>query len=116
MERDEEGRILLSETDTATVRAALFVAVHHPDEVVGHCEGCFQTITGVERSAFPALLGELDELSGRNERLDQDITAELERLASWDDEKLAAATFLPDLLRHADERGLAVPARLRDRG
>jgi len=63
VERDDAGRIALSDAEAETVRAALFVAVHHSDDIVGHCDGCFQTITGVERTAIPALLHDLDDLN-----------------------------------------------------
>jgi hypothetical protein len=114
VERDDAGRILLSEEEAETIRAALFVVVDHSDDIVGHCEGCFQSITGVEKSALAALMQDLDELSGRNARLDEWMSAELEKRASWDDDALAAATYLPDMLRIARERGLHVPPRLRD--
>lgn len=64
--------------------------------------------------ALAALMQDLDELSGRNARLDEWMSAELEKRASWDDDALAAATYLPDMLRIARERGLHVPPRLRD--
>lgn len=106
----------MTEAEAETVRAALFVAIWQADEVAGHCDGCFQTITGVDRSALPALMDELDELNGRNAQAAEYLSAEMEKLASLDDEALAAASHLPDILRIARARGLTIPARLQDRG
>jgi hypothetical protein len=116
VERDIDGLIVMTEAEAATARAALFVAIHHADDVVGHCDDFFRTITGVDPAAFPALMDELDELTGHNARKDQYLLAELQKLASRDDEALAAVSDLPYLLQRARERGLTIPDSLRHRG
>ena len=112
MQRDDSGRVSLSESEAEAVRAALYVAVEHPDTIVGHCPECFQTITGVDPQVLSDLLRELDEASGQRARVDEYITAELNRLALLTLAERATKTYLPELLRIAVERGLEIPSCL----
>ncbi len=116
VERDEEGNFLLTESEAEVARAALFVAIHHRDDIVGHCDGCFQTISGVEATALPDLMREFDERNGHAAAVEAHLLGEMEKRALRDDASLDADTGLKDILRAARERGLPIPPRLADRG
>ena len=78
MKRDEEGKSLLTESEAEVARAALFVAIHLRDDIVGHCDGCFQTITGVEAVALPDLMRKF-ERNGHAAAVEAHLLGELEK-------------------------------------
>ena len=61
MEATADGRISVTHEEAALLRAALFVALHHHDEVLSED---FRVIAGFEEEDFRVAMRELDRLRG----------------------------------------------------